>query len=186
METFSLLKRHTNPGEVFVTQYDDPRDYEDRCLQGDPIPTTEERATLLHPRGIKPDQISGIFSFPVVSQTFRTFLEAAAVSFVEFHAVTLRCTATNEVDQTYSFMNLLDPIECIARDRSQLTPSEHDSQIIRRVERLVIDEAATQGRKLFRLSEIRPLILIHATLREQIQAVGLSGIVFMELSEYRR
>lgn len=188
MEEFFIIKRHTAEQEIFVEEYDDPNEYGKHFASGSPINEAETKTKLFFKQKSyrKPDYLGGILSFPVVSSRFKNLLVNYDSNNLEFHTVDLICKKTDEIDSSYSFMNILNNVPCFDWEASEYEVSPLAPTVILGVNKLVVNSAATQGRPIFRMKEIRSIILVNLKLRQAIERESLTGIRFMNLDEYTK
>lgn len=185
MEKYYLLNPLASDTEVFVNDYEaaDPFEY-DYSLG---LPIGRHKPIKLYygsDAQKKTDFLSGVHSFPVVSDLFRQLLSKADVKYIEFHSASLICTANQRVDDSYYFVNLLDNVSCFDWEHSTYEVYPGTKSVILEVSKLAIRLDALHERDLARISEIRSLILVSSRLRKLIEFAQLTGIEFQKISDY--
>ncbi|MBW3571856.1 MAG: hypothetical protein KY467_12195 [Gemmatimonadetes bacterium] len=185
MERYFVLAPRVAPGHVFIEDYDAPRAYDFDYAKGVPI-TAGEPAELRYtdPAATRPDLVSGVHLFPVVSARFRDVLaDAGGADEVEYHPVRLVCTRTGETDLTYRMMNILGNVACLDRAASNFE-TLGDTPFITELRRLAVDLAPLQGRSIARMDEVRDIVLVSGVLRERMERAGITGVEFAAPEEY--
>ena len=187
MEKFFILKGGFINRHVFIDEYTAPEPY-DRDYDGLPISKAEEPARLYYKYKThrKTDYIAGIHCFPVISQRLQKILLELNISHLECHPVELICKKTEEVDASYSFLNILNNVQCFDWEQSEFETVPQAPQVVIGVGKLVVKQDTIQGRDLVRMDEIRSLILVSARLKYQIETAKLTGIEFVQLKDYRK
>ncbi|ACY15187.1 imm11 family protein [Haliangium ochraceum] len=185
MADYFLLEGHVNPGELFVREYHDPDDFDGEFCNGIRLHSPGGTTTLFYDEGIKTDYVAGVFSFPVISARFRALIAEVEQTPAEFHPVQLRCTATEEVDESYAFVNFLDIVPGLDWERSQVEAFPDAPKVIKNAGTLFLREGAFHHRHIFRIEEIATHILVSEEFRERIEGLGLTGIRYKPVAEHR-
>ena len=189
MKDFFILKRYVNEGDIFIDEYTDPSSYGKNFATGEHITDDSDDITQLyykHKTHRKTDYVGGIFSFPVVSERFKKKLVQFDADNLEFHSVKLTCKKTNESDNSYSFTNILNHISCFDREKSEFTTSPLAPQVILKVQKLALKEENIQNRNIFRIKEIRSVILVSSKLKEEIEKQDFTGITFIDVESFSK
>jgi len=129
--------------------------------------------------------MAGIFSFPIISSRFEELLINSGVTSLEFHPVKLVCQKTKDVDDSYSFLNILDNLLCFDWERSEFETGFVRQDVVREVKKLKILEEGIVKRDMVRMAEIPSAILMSARLRTIIESAGITGVQFQRLEEFQ-
>lgn len=133
--------------------------------------------------GIMTDHLL-IFEIPglILSENFRQFLQEQGVTNIQYFDLTIEETQTKQTYKNYKVANLLDVVNCIDTEKSELI---YDDGEIDEIDKLVLDESRIPpDKKLFRVDGYRDMILVRDDLRKAIEAQGLTGCVFMPPEEF--
>lgn len=118
----------------------------------------------------------------IVSNNLKDIIEGFAVA-AEFYPVELTLNGSKFIDVKYYFLNIVEKIDCLNRELSQFTEKKG---YVGDIKKLVIDEAMTVGKHLFRLgNSYQVLVLASDELSEAIKASGATGMQFLEPSEWK-
>jgi hypothetical protein len=132
---------------------------------------TEARSAL-------PDFLSA-GSVDAVTNPLRDLLVQHGVN-AEFIEIEVKATHHRTVPR-YHFMNVLDIIDCIDRQRSKIEEfSAEAGGGILGIDELYLDDSKLSGQPLFVLGG-RPLLMAHESLKSAIEAAGFTGIKFQAL-----
>lgn len=117
------------------------------------------------------------YKFPIVSQRVRQCIENKSqdANFVSI--------ALGKGEERYHF-NLMFPeiIECIDYEKSKLEKEE----MMRLNSGFFIDETKLGDKKVFRVGNIsNKIIVIHNSIKSELESIGLIGAKFTELNDYR-
>ena len=95
----------------------------------------------------------------------------------EFHPVVLLRRGQELKPGGYYFANLLDKVDCLDRNKSKY---KLDGEFIDKIEKLVIDDAKTNSKPLFRLANSYDVItLVSQELADAIISSGMTGVKFI-------
>lgn len=188
MVNFYILESFVEKSDIFVDQYNATDEVEYEYSKGKTIAKIVKPIRLFYKYKMKrmPDYLTGIHLFPVVSRRFKELLEKERIDNLEFHPVDLICKKTNEVDRSYSFLNILKNVECFDRENSVFETPEYDDKLIAEVYNLAIDENLISGRDLVRMAEIPSVILISKRLKTAIEKARLKGIEFNNIESFEK
>jgi hypothetical protein len=132
---------------------------------------TEARSAL-------PDFLSA-GSIDAVTNPLRDLLVQHGVN-AEFIEIEVKATHHRTVPR-YHFMNVLDIIDCIDRQRSKIEEfSAEAGGGILGIDELYLDRSKLSDQPLFVLAH-RPLLMAHESLKSAIEAAGFTGIKFQAL-----
>ena len=108
----------------------------------------------------KTDYVSGIQSFPVTSSRFKDILARCDERNLDFYAARLICEATDDTDDTYWCLNVLNNVRCLDWDKGDYEIFPGTEDVVLRVRRLAIRWDRLRGRHIVRIAEIPSLILV--------------------------
>ena len=121
----------------------------------------------------------------VASPRLRRVIEQANVPLVEFLPVAVYNHKKRAIAEPYCIVNPLQPVDCLVVDACEPQWGRIDKKNISRLKRFVIDEARIDpARRLFRVTYYRPAIVVHRELAEAIDAAGVTGTRWIELTDY--
>jgi hypothetical protein len=184
MGEYYVLDRLIVRGDLFIEDYKADQAYDQQVLEGVHIEAQGPiQLFYKHMSKRKVDYLSGVYFFPVISARFKTLLLAEKVTHLEFCPVQLIHTKTQEIDNTYSFLNILDNVLCLDREASEYEVFPGSDEVIS-IEKLVLEEEKLRGRDLVRLHESPVTILVSPRLRNAIEAAGLTGIKLVAVDDY--
>ena len=186
MENFYLLNRLITEDNLYIWEYEAPEAYEDYS-SGQSITENSQPIKLFQKNKTKKktDYLAGIFSFPIISSNFRKLLTESRITCIEFHPVELICKRNGTVDNSYSFLNILDNIACFDWQKSEFETGFIRYDVVREVRKLTIRKDKIKGRDLFRIEEIPSVIVVSLRLRKIIEAAEISGIQFKEIDAFQ-
>jgi hypothetical protein len=131
------------------------------------------------------DSLYNINMVIVGSQRLRQFLEAKALPDVEFLEVPVFNHKGRLVEPPFSIVHPVNPVDCLDAQASEAEFDLIDSDVIDQVARLVIDESRIPAdRLLLRPKGYYRVILVHRQLAAELDAVGMQGIRWVELSAW--
>ena len=138
------------------------------------------------PTGIKlTDSLYNADRLVVASERLRALLEEARVPLVEYLPVPVHNHKKRPVGEPYCIVHPLQPVDCLVIDACEPRWSRLDKTNIDRLKRFVIDESrVAPERLLFRAKHYNRAILVHRSLARKIDAAGLTGARWIELSDY--
>lgn len=169
--------------DVRVYTYNDPAGFAESYTDGVRFVTDSPPAQFFYrlAKHRKTDYLQGAVSIPVISEQFRTIVAEYEPEKVEFYPVEIICDEEDGVDHSYSFMNILDNVDCFDRTRSQFSADDLMPAVIWSIEHLVIDESVIRGRHIFRMVDFETLIFVSGALRQAIEKAELSGVSFLDV-----
>lgn len=183
---YYLLHRMPGDHDVFIEKYNVEKTLSKSYSEGIPLKLNKpielfyERKELL-----KTDFISGIHSFPIVSERFKELLLNEKIKYIEFHPAQLICVESQETDNTYWFLNILHNVNCFDWENSQYKIFPGTKDIIIEVKKLVVKPEQLEKRDLARIAEIKSLIVLSARLQNRIISAEISGIDIQRLEDFK-
>lgn len=154
--------------------------------KGDPVPSALALRFVTDDDsqpGIMTDHLL-IYEIPglILSERFRKFLTQHGVTNIQYFDLSIEESQSNQTHDTYKVANLLDVVNCIDAEQSELIM---DGEEIDEIDKLILDESRIPAdKKLFRVEEYRDMILVSDELKRAIEAEGLSGCVFMPPEDF--
>lgn len=185
MRMYHVLTRIIERKDCLIEDYQADQVYGDQYMEG--VHLESQRPIRLFYESAsqrKTDYLSGLFSFPVISARFKTLLLAEGVKHLEFHPVQLICRANQEIDDTYSFLNILDNVPCLDRENSEYETFSGTDEIIS-VEKFALKEEELHNRDLVRIRDYPIPIFVSPRLSSAIVAARLTGIKLTAVDDYR-
>ena len=89
------------------------------------------------------------------------------------------------VEPSYVIAHPIEPIDCLDEAASGARRSRIDPDTIDKVTSLVIDESRIDpARLLFRPKAYHRVVLAHRSLAEKVDAAGITGVRWIELSKW--
>jgi hypothetical protein len=131
------------------------------------------------------DQVFG-GSYRVVSIRLKEALSSIDESSnIEFLPVSILNHKGRLASKDYFIMNPLDSIDCINQDESGVIWNKIDTSMISSCEKLVLKEdAIPEGSVMFREKFMRNTILIRRDIADKLLSTEMSGLFFLEPSQY--
>ncbi len=129
------------------------------------------------------DYLSGILSFPVISQRLKVTLESNFSDPCEFHNVRLYDFTETRLELEFYFMNVLDNRKCFDWKKSEYEKGMNNLMPLD-VTRLVLVKSNIRDRNIVRMAEIPSLIIVSDKFRSKIKSESLSGMEFASISSY--
>ncbi|MBS0453293.1 MAG: hypothetical protein JSS14_18530 [Proteobacteria bacterium] len=121
----------------------------------------------------------------VASPTLRELLESLNIPHMEYIPVNVFNHKGRAVEPAYVIAHPIDPIDCIDVAASGADFSLIDPDTIDSVQSLVIDESLIDpARLLFRPKGYPDVILAHRSLAAKVDAAGITGVRWIELSNW--
>lgn len=120
-------------------------------------------------------------AFVLFSRKFIHVLEDLGVDNIEYLTAEVTNVRTEEV-LDYSIANILGRMNALDEEASEFILSSRGN--IMGIEKMVFDEKKIGGQKMFLLGELPLLIVVHRSVKEAVEANGLTGFVFLSEEEY--
>ena len=122
-------------------------------------------------------------SVPLMSKRLKETIESAGVDNVRFHPVTLRNTETGETYEYFAF-NLIGLVDAVDLGRSTMTSHDGDFLADTSISELGVDAAKARGLLMFRLKQKWSVILVHRTVKDAIERVGITSVKFIAPEDF--
>ncbi len=121
----------------------------------------------------------------VASPKLRDLLEGLAIPCMEYIPVGVFNHKGRPVEPPYVIAHPIEPIDCLDAAASGADYSVIDPDTIDSVQSLVIDESrVAPARLLFRPKGYPDVILAHRSLAAKVDAAGITGVRWIELSDW--
>jgi hypothetical protein len=121
----------------------------------------------------------------VFSPKLREALRSLGADNIEYYPATIRDAQTGETVTDYKIANIIGLVACLDWEHSRYEPNLKLADRIKRIDRLVIDEAKVPiGLLLFRLHEMRTVILCHDGLAQGLIKLEITGVDFVSTSAF--
>lgn len=131
------------------------------------------------------DSLYNIDKQIVASAKLRELLEGLNVPCMEYLPVEVYNHKGRLVDEPYVIAHPTDPIDCLDEAASGARRSRIDPDTIDKVKALVIEESRIDpARLLFRPKAYHSVILAHRSLADKVDAAGITGVRWIELSKW--
>lgn len=121
----------------------------------------------------------------VHSERLKRVLLKAGVGNIDYYPVRIVREATGEVYQTHEAANILDVIFCMDAEGSALEINDENPFHIWFIDRLALKEERLGDTLCFRLGERPSTVIVHRSVKEAIEAAGITGPVFLPAQGYR-
>ena len=119
---------------------------------------------------------------PVFSEKLKILFDRLGIDNVDYYPAEIIEFGENERTSGYYAANIIGLVKCMDYDASEY--EEDEDGLIDDIELLVIDESAANNFPLFRLREMRNVILIHERYKELIEDVGITGLQLVPTAEW--
>ena len=185
MTDFCILDDEVDTNELWVSDYEAIDFLEFEARAGEALEADGAVATLVVDDDTKtrPQILIGIHPFLVVSESFRQTVKSVAGDQVQFFPVVVEYCDEAIEGEPYWFLNTLNNVACVDKEKSDLEISEI-SGIPIGVHKLVLDESALEGRDLVRVDEFPTILLVSKRLRSALESAGVPKRHFTNVSDY--
>ncbi len=119
-----------------------------------------------------------------LSARFKATLESAGVDNVDYYPVRVVNEVTKEVREGYYEANIVGVIDCLDRDASEIERSPLNPRMIRGISKMVLNPKQISGELLFRLEDIKGIVLAHKKVKTAVEKAKLTGVVFLAPDAY--
>lgn len=119
----------------------------------------------------------------VMSKRLHDVLIAAGVHNLDTYAVELQDPETGKVYADYLAFNLVGVIAA-ADAATQFASEVSERKVSADIDSLVVDTGKTRGALMFRLAESVNAVLVHASVRDAIEAAGIDTLTFLEPEDW--
>jgi hypothetical protein len=118
----------------------------------------------------------------IFSNRFVEFLDKAGIDNIQYYELEIEITQTGERYADYMVANLLDVVDCIDKEKSELIYEDGE---IDEVDKLVLDPRRIPANlHIFRLAGLLPLVIVSDDFKKTIESYGFTGFVFQDPAEY--
>jgi len=125
------------------------------------------------------DEVYGL----VFSSRLRELLRELKIEKIQYFDLDIINPKTNDIYTDYKIANVLGLVDCVDKDRSELT--YYDSGTIEFIDKLILDESRIPPlAKIFRLSNDVTLPIVHQSVKAAIANAGITGCVFYKVEDY--
>jgi len=159
---------------VYVTDTKIPESLRYHTTEGIPLEITEKiNLDLKNTTKAYPDFMGATEHVPIVSEKFKQLLESLPDSkYFQF----FECALPNgKADQNYYYLNILENIECLDREKSECRFDEDNPKIVWRIFKLVMKMDKVTDRNLFRMQEYKSSIFISPFLENKLKEENITG-----------
>jgi len=117
-------------------------------------------------------------------ETLKAGLDEFGIDNIKYYPVTLRDQETGEKEYRYFLVNIIGLLDCLDRNNSKIRPSASGLGI--KIDSMVIDEARTNGAKIFRLKERPSSVIINEELKQYLvdETDMLVGVDIIQTEDY--
>ncbi|MCP3168887.1 imm11 family protein [Myxococcus qinghaiensis] len=190
MPSFSILATSNDPGHCLIDEVPESLDSKVwRIAAGLPMEHRYPNHVVLpmdkgHKGLVVPDLVSNTERIAIVSTRLKTLLEQHSGARIEFLPVSIANHKGRIAAKDYFIANVLDHVDCIDKERSEVQELDPDPARLSGLFRLqVLEDRIPAEANLFRLKPLPPAILIRETLRARLSAENLSGVRYIEMGE---
>jgi hypothetical protein len=183
MEYF-ILQGHWEKGDLHAEDFKFPAYFQD-CFWGRPLPEKRQRAMIVcrNPTDRITDLVHGLFDFVIVTKQFEKIFADLEPKNTQFHDVEI--VTRRKTIATVCFVNILNNIDGLNRQRSDIEVDPDDEAIIVSFRRAVLRPEAVRGRHAFRIQGLEEHVVVTETFKSAVTSAELSGVRFLKLSEYK-
>ena len=129
-----------------------------------------------------PRDIHESAKFKLYSRAFINALNSLGIDNIEYLPVEVTNKKTNE-RMDYCVANVLGRINALDENKSEFLFSSRGG--IMDVNKMVFDSHKIQEHKIFMLGEIPMLVIVHKSIKEIVEQLGLTGFRFISQDEYQ-
>lgn len=131
------------------------------------------------------DSLRNIDRLIVASQRLRSLIESNEVPRLEYLQVQILNHKKRLIDEPYVIVHPTEPVDCLVVDACEPEWGIIDHDSIDELMHLVIDESRIPANRLiFRPKLYTKVVLVQRNLAEKITAAGLTGVRWIELSNW--
>jgi len=184
MSKFYLIDQNTqSPGGPIIETYPDTIDVLE-VISGKRLPWDPDTTITLKlsksSGDFRPDLVT--YLLPLFSDKIKECLTKLNVDNIDYYPVFLDNPNTGKLEPGYWLANIIGVIKCV--DISQSDAKQHPLSKRYTFKSFVVDEALTNSQSLFRLAEMRRLIVINETLKKCLEECELTGIRITNTRDY--
>jgi hypothetical protein len=131
------------------------------------------------------DNLDNIDRQIVASEKLVNVVKEFNIEGVEFLPVSIVDKKNKKVSQVYQLIHPINPVDCLNVKACKPEWDVVDENSIEEVKKLVINETKIDSKRLlFRPKQYFKVILAHRSLAEKMDAAGITGIRWVELSDW--
>ncbi|MFL5349316.1 MAG: imm11 family protein [Hyalangium sp.] len=190
MHSFSILSTSDDPKYCLVDEVPEPlRSKKWRISEGRPMehrypPDVVLKMDRAHKGLVVPDLVANTERIAIVSTRLKGLLEQHSGARIEFLPVSIANHKGRIAAKDYCIANVLDHVDCIDKERSEVEELNPDPTLLSGLFRLqVLQDRIPSEAKMFRLKTMPTAILIREDLRALLDAENLTGIRHIAMGE---
>ena len=169
VDVISQPNVRTNRGKVIG---EIPSPYKVTLITDEKAPITED---------FPPRDIHESAKFTLFSRKFIDTLSNLDIENIEYLPAEVTDQATNKT-LDYSVANIVKRITALDEEKSDFIFDSHGN--IMGVGEMVFDESKIQNHKIFLLSEVPSLIIVHESIKNAVESENLTGFLFIADKDY--
>lgn len=123
--------------------------------------------------------------YPLFSPDLKKALENFGITGIQYFPTQFAGKTGNIIRSDFFVTNVTTAVSCFDWERSKYNDDYRSSGFASDIEKLVLDYERIKGYDLFRISESPGILIISKALRQHLDATGISGIKFIDISEYK-
>lgn len=112
-------------------------------------------------------------------------LRRAGVDSIDYFPLRLVNDQTGTVLRTHHVANLLDVVFCLDREQSELEVDDEEPNEIWSIDKMKLIDDRLGESLMFRLGEMREIVIVHESVKQAVERAGLSGPVFLPVDGFR-
>jgi hypothetical protein len=190
MPSFSIFSTSDDPKHCLVDEIPDSlRPKKWRISKGLPMehrypPDVVLKMERAHKGLVVPDMVSNTERIALVSPKLKGLLEQHSGARIEFLPVSIANNKGRIAVKDYFIANVLDHVDCIDKERSEVEELNPDPTLLSGLFRLqVLQDRIPPEAKMFRLKTMPSAILIRDDLRTLLDTENLTGIRYIAMGE---
>jgi hypothetical protein len=121
---------------------------------------------------------------PLMTKRLHQALQNAGVSNLDVYAAEIFDPTTNTTNKDYVAFNIVGKISAVDLERSIVAPSSASPMISMDLDSVTIREDASKGALLFRLAESVNGIVVHESVKRQLEEAGIDTLTFVEPQDW--
>ena len=129
-----------------------------------------------------PRDIHESAKFKLYSRKFINAINSLGIDNIEYLPVDVTNRKTNQ-KMDYCVANVLGRINALDENKSEFLFSSNGGIID--VKKMVFDRHKIQEHKIFMLGEVPMLVIVHKSIKEIVESLGLTGFKFISQDEYQ-
>ncbi len=116
---------------------------------------------------------------PIMTKRLYSALLESGVNNIQAYQVAIYNPETDQYNENYIACNLCGTVAAVDLQKTDYDTSIPDRMVSMDINSLVIDEKKAKGHLMFRLAESINAILVHASVKESIEAAGIDTLTFI-------